>query len=207
MYAQAVPGAFAIEKRGVSPCRATCPAHVSVQGYLALTAQGRYREALKLIKEQNPLPAVCGRVCHHPCESECGRGKLDEPVAIDSIKRFLADLDLDSQTGFVRDFGSYSLGETFLDKLCVFIANVENPASARRHKEHDFDIGIRAERRQPIPKQNAAGSPKWRQKNETDQPPICSGEQSCPHVIAGPRPVVPDLFERHELKCPGMAHR
>jgi heterodisulfide reductase subunit A-like polyferredoxin len=102
-YAQAVPGAFSIEKRGTSPCKATCPAHISVQGYVALTAQGKYREALKLIKEENPLPAICGRVCHHPCESACMRGELDEPVAIDSIKRFLADLDLSSETRFVPD--------------------------------------------------------------------------------------------------------
>ena len=97
-YAQAVPGAFAIEKRGVSPCKATCPAHISVQGYVALAARGKYREALELIKQENPLPAICGRVCHHPCESECKRGDFDEPVAIDSIKRFLADLDLKSET-------------------------------------------------------------------------------------------------------------
>ncbi len=100
-YAQAVPGAYSVEKRGVSPCKATCPAHISVQGYIALTAQGRYREALELIKEENPLPAICGRVCHHPCESRCMRGKFDEPVAIDSIKRFLADQDLKAETRFV----------------------------------------------------------------------------------------------------------
>ena len=100
-YPQAVPGAFAIEKRGTSPCKATCPAHISVQGYVALTARGKYQEALKLIKEENPLPAICGRVCHHPCETACMRGELDEPVAIDSIKRFLADLDLSSETRFV----------------------------------------------------------------------------------------------------------
>ena len=102
-YAQAVPGAFAIEKRGTSPCKAACPAHISVQGYVALTAQGKYREALKLIKEENPLPAICGRVCHHPCESACMRGGFDQPVAIDSIKRFLADLDLKDETRFVPE--------------------------------------------------------------------------------------------------------
>ena len=102
-YPQAVPGAFSIEKHGTSPCKATCPAHISVQGYVALTAQGKYQEALKLIKEENPLPAICGRVCHHPCESACKRGELDEPVAIDSIKRFLADLDLSSETRFVPE--------------------------------------------------------------------------------------------------------
>jgi len=102
-YAQAVPGAFAIEKRGTSPCKATCPAHISVQGYVALAAAGKYREALELIKEENPLPAICGRVCHHPCESACMRGKVDEPVAIDFIKRFVADLDLSAETRFVPE--------------------------------------------------------------------------------------------------------
>ncbi len=102
-YAQAVPGAFSIEKRGVSPCKATCPAHISVQGYVALAARGKYREALQLIKQENPLPAICGRVCHHPCESACKRGELDSPVAIDSIKRFLADLDLEAQTRYVPE--------------------------------------------------------------------------------------------------------
>jgi heterodisulfide reductase subunit A-like polyferredoxin len=102
-YAQAVPGAFSIEKEGTSPCKVACPAHISVQGYVALAAEGKYREALKLVKEENPLPAICGRVCHHPCESICKRGEVDEPVAIDSIKRFIADLDLKSETRFIPE--------------------------------------------------------------------------------------------------------
>ncbi len=102
-YAQAVPGSFAIEKHGTSPCKVACPAHISVQGYVALAARGQYGEALKLVKEENPLPAICGRVCHHPCEAACKRGELDEPVAIDSIKRFVADLDLRSETRFVPE--------------------------------------------------------------------------------------------------------
>ena len=102
-YAQAVPGSYAIEKLDTSPCKVACPARISVQGYLALTAQGKYEEALKLIKRDNPLPAICGRVCHHPCESICKRGELDQPVAIDSVKRFLADLDLHSETRYVPE--------------------------------------------------------------------------------------------------------
>lgn len=100
-YPQAVPGAFSIEKHGTSPCKAICPAHISVQGYVALAAKGKYSEALKLVKEENPLPAICGRVCHHPCESACKRGEFDQPVAIDSIKRFIADLDLKSETRYI----------------------------------------------------------------------------------------------------------
>jgi heterodisulfide reductase subunit A-like polyferredoxin len=95
-----MPGAYAITKKGISPCKANCPAHISVQGYVALVAQGKFREALKLIKEENPLPAVCGRVCHHPCETACTRSTIDEPVAIDPLKRFVADLDLKAETRY-----------------------------------------------------------------------------------------------------------
>ena len=102
-YAQAIPGAFAISKRGVAPCKSECPAHISVQGYVALVAAGKYREALKLIKQENPLPSICGRVCHHPCETICTRGRIDEPVAIDPIKRFVADLDLHSETPYIPE--------------------------------------------------------------------------------------------------------
>lgn len=90
-YAQAVPSAYAITKRGASPCRATCPASTSAQGYVTLIAQGRYAEALEVVREYNPFPASVGRVCHHPCESKCSRGKVDEPVAICALKRFVAD--------------------------------------------------------------------------------------------------------------------
>ena len=92
-FPQAIPNAFSIDKRGVAPCKVQCPAHVSVQGYVALTAAGKFKEALQLIKRDNPLPAICGRVCHHPCETECSRGERDQPIAIKAIKRFLADLE------------------------------------------------------------------------------------------------------------------
>jgi heterodisulfide reductase subunit A-like polyferredoxin len=98
LYPQAMPSAYAIQKRGTAPCKATCPAHVSVQGYIALINQGKYKEALELFKEAHPFPAICGRVCHHPCEGVCTRGDLDEPVAIQYLHRFLADLDLSSDT-------------------------------------------------------------------------------------------------------------
>ncbi len=90
-YAQAVPSAYAISKKGTSPCKNTCPASTSAQGYIALIAQRRYEEALEVIKQYNPFPATVGRVCHHPCETECNRGKLDSPVAICALKRFVAD--------------------------------------------------------------------------------------------------------------------
>ncbi len=90
-YAQAIPGAFAIEKVGVSPCRFACPAGVNAHAYVALIAQRRFREALEVERRNNPFPAICGRICPHPCEEECTRGKLDQPVAIAALKRFLAD--------------------------------------------------------------------------------------------------------------------
>ncbi len=90
-YAQAVPNAYLITKRGTSPCKHTCPADTSAQGYIALIAEGRYEDALEVIKQYNPFPATVGRVCHHPCESECNRNKIDEPVAICALKRFVAD--------------------------------------------------------------------------------------------------------------------
>jgi len=92
-YAQAIPGAFAISKFGTSPCRAKCPAHVSVQGFIALTRQGKYHEALKLFKMDHPFPGVCGRVCNHACEGACTRNSVDQPLAIMHIHRFLADTD------------------------------------------------------------------------------------------------------------------
>jgi heterodisulfide reductase subunit A len=90
-FAQAVPNAYAIDKRGVAPCKNACPAGIHVQGYVALIADGRFREAYDLIRERMPFPGVCGRVCHHPCEVACRRGDKDQPVAIEYLKRFAAD--------------------------------------------------------------------------------------------------------------------
>lgn len=91
-FPQAVPNRFAITKLGHPPCRSACPAGVNVQGYVALIRAGKLKEALELERCANPFASVCGRVCNHPCESDCVRGKLDEPIAIASLKRFIADL-------------------------------------------------------------------------------------------------------------------
>jgi NADPH-dependent glutamate synthase beta subunit-like oxidoreductase/NAD-dependent dihydropyrimidine dehydrogenase PreA subunit len=90
----AVPGISGAEKQGTSPCKAECPAHIDVQGYVSLAAKGKFQEALELIKQASPFPAICGRVCPHPCESACNRGGIDDPVANHAIERFVADLDL-----------------------------------------------------------------------------------------------------------------
>jgi heterodisulfide reductase subunit A-like polyferredoxin len=92
-FTQATPIAFGIEKRGIPPCRAACPLQVNAQGYIALISQGKFKEALTLVREKNPLPGICGRVCTHPCEGECPRQNVDEPIAIDLLKRFVADYE------------------------------------------------------------------------------------------------------------------
>jgi heterodisulfide reductase subunit A-like polyferredoxin len=93
LYPQAMPSAYAIEKRGSAPCRVTCPAHASVQGFIALMNAKKYREAIELFKKDHPFPGVCGRVCHHPCEEACTRRTVDESLAIMNLHRFLYDWD------------------------------------------------------------------------------------------------------------------
>lgn len=88
---------------GTSPCKTACPAHIAVQGYLKKAAEGKYREALELIKRENPFPAVCGRVCNRRCEDACTRGTIDQPVAIDAVKKFIADQDLNAEHRFVPE--------------------------------------------------------------------------------------------------------
>lgn len=86
---------------GTAPCKTACPAHIAVQGYLKKAAQGEYREALALIKKQNPFPAVCGRICNRRCEDACTRGSIDQAVAIDAVKKFIADQDLKAETRYI----------------------------------------------------------------------------------------------------------
>ena len=93
LFPQAVPNAYIIDKKGLPPCRVACPAGVNVQGYIALISQGKMKEALDLIRRDIPFPAVCGRVCFHPCEEKCERGQVDEPIAINALKRFVADYE------------------------------------------------------------------------------------------------------------------
>ncbi len=91
LYPQAVPNAFAIEKRGIAPCRDACPAGQRAQGYIALIREGRWDDALRVIKMDNPFPGICGRICNHRCETACNRGLVDEPINIRALKRFVTD--------------------------------------------------------------------------------------------------------------------
>ena len=103
---------------GTAPCKTACPAHIAVQGYLRLAAQGRYTEALQLIKKENPFPAVCGRICNHVCETECTRGTLDQAVAIDEVKRFIADHDLHAETRYIPPMINQT-GKPYPEKIAV----------------------------------------------------------------------------------------
>lgn len=103
---------------GTAPCKAACPAHVPVQGYLKLAAQGRYTEALELIKKENPFPAVCGRICNKRCETECTRASVDEAVAIDEVKRFIADHDMHEDTRFVPKMVN-QIGRPYTEKIAI----------------------------------------------------------------------------------------
>jgi len=98
LFPQAIPNAFAIEKRGVAPCRDACPIHQRAQGYLALIAEGRYADAYRTILEDNPFPSICGRVCNHRCEDACNRSQGDVPVNIMALKRFVADWGWDNKS-------------------------------------------------------------------------------------------------------------
>ncbi len=94
LFPQGVPNAFAVDKKGYPPCRVACPAGVNAQGYIALISQGKFKEALEVVRRAMSFAAVCGRVCTHPCEIDCERGKVDEPIAIRSLKRFISDYEL-----------------------------------------------------------------------------------------------------------------
>ena len=105
LFAQAMPSAYGIEKKGVPPCRATCPIHVNAQGYIALISMGKFEEALALIRQKNPFPGITGRICTHPCESVCRRkdagttrNQVERAVAIDDLKRFVSDFEKEDKT-------------------------------------------------------------------------------------------------------------
>ena len=105
---------------GTAPCKTACPAHIAVQGYLKKAAEGKYTEALELIKRENPFPAVCGRVCNRRCEDACTRGTIDQPIAIDAVKKFIAEQDLNAETRFVPEVNICSnIQERWEEKIAI----------------------------------------------------------------------------------------
>ena len=104
---------------GTAPCKTACPAHIAVQGYLKKAAEGKYKEALELIKRENPFPAVCGRVCNRRCEDACTRGTIDQPIAIDAVKKFIAEQDLKAETRFVPEIVLASNRGPWKEKIAI----------------------------------------------------------------------------------------
>lgn len=104
---------------GTAPCKTACPAHIAVQGYLKMAAQGRYRDALALIKKENPFPAVCGHVCNRRCEDACTRGTIDQAVAIDEVKKFIAAQDLNAETRYIPPVVTPSNRGGFSQKIAI----------------------------------------------------------------------------------------
>ena len=104
---------------GTAPCKTACPAHIAVQGSIKMASQGRYQDALALIKKENPLPAICGRICNRRCEQACTRGKVDEAIAIDEIKRFIAQQDLDAATRYIPKKVVPSVQGFFPEKIAI----------------------------------------------------------------------------------------
>lgn len=105
---------------GTAPCKTACPAHIAVQGYVKMASEGRYDEALKLIKLDNPLPAVCGSICNHRCEQACTRGTIDKPVAIDDIKRFIAERELKEEQRYIPERRMHKgSAEPYTEKIAI----------------------------------------------------------------------------------------
>ena len=133
---------------GTAPCKAACPAHIPVQGYLKLAAQGRYTEALELIKTENPFPAVCGRICNKRCETECTRGDVDEAVAIDEVKRFIADHDMHEETRFVPKMVN-QIGRPYTEKIAVIGAGPAGMSCAYYLAQKGYPVTVFD--RNPVP--------------------------------------------------------
>ncbi|MFC1494256.1 FAD-dependent oxidoreductase [Thermodesulfobacteriota bacterium] len=137
LYPQAMPSAYVIDKTGTAPCKSTCPAHVSIQGYIALINKGKYREALELFKQSHPFPAICGRICHHPCEGICTRGDVEEPMAIQYLHRFIADADLSSKAIYVPE-----VTETRDEKVAVIGAGPAGLSAAYFLRLQGYQVTI-----------------------------------------------------------------
>jgi heterodisulfide reductase subunit A len=136
-FPQAVPNVFTIDKRGIPPCREACPAGVNVQGYVALVAERKFEEALELIRREIPIPAVCGRVCFHPCESECKRDEVDQPLAINALKRFVTDYALKQKKEKPKP-----LPKTYEEKIAVIGSGPAGLAAAYELLKKGYPVTI-----------------------------------------------------------------
>lgn len=129
--------------QGTSPCKTACPAHLAIQGYVKMTAEGRYKDALKLIRQDNPFPAVCGAVCNRRCEDRCTRGLVDKPVAIDEIKKFLAYRELECGDEYIPELCCNGVGEQWDDfKIAVIGAGPAGLSAAYYLRTEGYPVTV-----------------------------------------------------------------
>ncbi len=126
---------------GTAPCKTACPAHLPVQGYIKMASEGRYMDALKLIKEDNPFPAVCGAICNRRCEDACTRGRVDEPLAIDEIKKFIAEQELHEHKRYIPVCENH-VGEQFAQKMAVIGAGPAGMSAAYYLRTKGYPVTV-----------------------------------------------------------------
>lgn len=160
IYLDGQPGCMAIDKFGKPPCSNTCPGGIHVQGYIALIAQGRFQEAIDLIREAIPFPGICGRVCTHPCEINCRRTEIDSPVSVRLLKRFLADWELEQGSKGVEEIGSKNTA-----KVAVVGAGPGGMAVADRLARKGYEVTV-FEKLPVIGGMMAVGIPSYRLPRE-----------------------------------------
>lgn len=133
---------------GTSPCKTACPAHLPVQGYIKMAAEGRYMDALKLIKTENPFPAVCGAICNRRCEDACTRGTIDQPVAIDEIKKFIAEQELHADKRYIPEMLNAS-GKPHTEKIAVIGAGPAGMSAAFYLQKQGYPVTVFERQKRP----------------------------------------------------------
>ena len=133
---------------GTSPCKTACPAHLPVQGYIKMAAEGRYMDALKLIKTENPFPAVCGAICNRRCEDACTRGTIDQPVAIDEIKKFIAEQELHADKRYIPEMLNAS-GKPHNEKIAVIGAGPAGMSAAFYLQKQGYPVTVFERQKRP----------------------------------------------------------
>ncbi|MDO4545920.1 MAG: FAD-dependent oxidoreductase [Bacillota bacterium] len=133
---------------GTSPCKTACPAHLPIQGYIKMAAQGKYMDALKLIKTENPFPAVCGAICNRKCEDECTRGDIDQAVAIDEIKKFIAEQELKAENRYIPPMLNH-INKPFSEKIAIIGSGPAGMSAAFYLKKKGYPVTVFEKEKRP----------------------------------------------------------